>query len=217
MSFVTLVRHGQANNGARTEEDYDKLSELGHEQARLAGAYLAQTNHGIREVVTGSLNRQRDTGRAIADALGVGVSEDERLNEINYFALEASMQSYRPFIPGGRDEFILHFPQIMQAWKDGHIGCRNETFAEYEQRVLDVLSEAESTGGRLLATSGGIIGMMMRHVLDLSVDAFSHALLQVHNASIHQYQIEAGGRRLVRFNATPHFDPIDQSHKRTFI
>ena len=135
MSFVTLVRHGQANNGARTEEDYDKLSELGHEQARLAGAYLAQTNHGIREVVTGSLNRQRDTGRAIADALGVGVSEDERLNEINYFALEASMQSYRPFIPGGRDEFILHFPQIMQAWQDGHICCPNETFAEYERRT----------------------------------------------------------------------------------
>ena len=37
MGELTLIRHGQANSGATTEEDYDRLSDLGHTQARLLG------------------------------------------------------------------------------------------------------------------------------------------------------------------------------------
>ena len=33
MSHVTLVRHGQANSSARDELGYDRLSELGWQQA----------------------------------------------------------------------------------------------------------------------------------------------------------------------------------------
>ncbi len=217
MSMVTLVRHGQANTGARDEESYDNLSGLGWQQAELTGQYLAQTSHQISKVISGTLRRQRGTAERIAKELGLVVEEDPRLNEIEYFALEASMRRNIPDTPASREEFMLHFPQVMEAWRLGEISCPSETFVEYERRVSEVLAEAEARGETLLVTSGGIIGMMMRLVLDLSVEAFSHALLQVHNASLHRYQIEAGGRRLVTFNATPQFDPPEQEHARTFI
>ena len=217
MSVVTLVRHGQANTGARDEESYDRLSELGRIQAKLTGEYLAATDHGVRRVIAGTLNRQRDTGAEIATALGLAITQDDRLNEIDYFSLEASMAEHVPESPANREEFLLHFPQVMQAWQDGVISCERETFDDYEARVMSVLTEAEEADGTLLVTSGGIVGMMMKLVLDLSVDAFSHALLQVHNASLHQYQIEAGGRRLVTFNSTPQFATPDLAHARTFI
>ena len=40
MSFITLIRHGQANSSATTEEGYDNLSELGKTQARWLGEQI---------------------------------------------------------------------------------------------------------------------------------------------------------------------------------
>ncbi len=40
MSHITPIRHGQANTGARTEADYDRLSPLGHQQAAWLGDHL---------------------------------------------------------------------------------------------------------------------------------------------------------------------------------
>lgn len=40
MSEVMLIRHGQANTGARTEEDYDRLSDLGRRQAEWLADHL---------------------------------------------------------------------------------------------------------------------------------------------------------------------------------
>ena len=37
MGEIVLIRHGQANSHATTEEDYDRLSPLGHDQARWVG------------------------------------------------------------------------------------------------------------------------------------------------------------------------------------
>jgi broad specificity phosphatase PhoE len=41
MGQLYLIRHGQASFGA---EDYDNLSELGHQQAQQLGAYFKQKN-----------------------------------------------------------------------------------------------------------------------------------------------------------------------------
>ena len=40
MTDVTLIRHGQANSGARSEEDDDRLSPHGHQQAKRLGEHL---------------------------------------------------------------------------------------------------------------------------------------------------------------------------------
>ena len=40
MSHITLIRHGQANSQARDEASYDRLSDLGHQQAAWLGEWL---------------------------------------------------------------------------------------------------------------------------------------------------------------------------------
>ena len=120
-------------------------------------------------------------------------------------------------MPDSRETFMEHFPELMKAWAEGRISCPNEDFAGFEARVIDALDWAETHPGTVLVTSGGVIGMTLRHVLGLSLEAFSHVLLQIHNSSVHQYQIEAGSRRLVNFNSTPHLDSIDRAGTRTHI
>ncbi len=66
MTHLYLVRHGQASFGA---DDYDKLSEVGHQQSRWLGEYLAE--RGVRPglVMTGSLRRHRETWEGMAAGL----------------------------------------------------------------------------------------------------------------------------------------------------
>ena len=64
MGTITLVRHGQANSSAKTEEDYDRLSPLGHQQAAWLGDWLAQGGEGFDLVLSGSLRRHIETAEA---------------------------------------------------------------------------------------------------------------------------------------------------------
>lgn len=58
MTTILLARHGQASFGA---ENYDKLSELGCEQARLLGQHYGAAGRRIDAIFSGSLLRQRDS------------------------------------------------------------------------------------------------------------------------------------------------------------
>ena len=81
MPIVLLIRHAQASFGTA---DYDVLSERGH--AQVEALHRALTRRGIvaDRVVTGSLRRQRDTGRPWsqgAGAAGVGRRALERARQ----------------------------------------------------------------------------------------------------------------------------------------
>ncbi len=58
MITLLLARHGQASFGAK---NYDKLSALGCQQARLLGQHYARTGRRIDTILSGSLVRQRDS------------------------------------------------------------------------------------------------------------------------------------------------------------
>lgn len=218
MTRVTLVRHGQAQTGAIDEASYDRLSPLGRQQAAWLGDYLAVTSSGVSRVVSGPMRRQQQTATEIAQALSLKVERDTRLVEINYFALAASLERRRSIgLPTDRRGFLAHLPQVMAAWHDGAIENPDETFDNFQARVLGALDEAEAKDGTLLVTSGGVIGMAIRHVLSLELDAFSHVLLQTNNASLHRYEVEFDQRRLVTFNAIPHLDIPGREHARTYV
>src|ERR1700686_3945141 len=61
MGTVLLVRHAQASFGSA---DYDRLSDLGIEQARLLGAWLSSRGRGIDLAGTGRPQRHRQTEQA---------------------------------------------------------------------------------------------------------------------------------------------------------
>ena len=64
MSNVYLVRHGQAG----TRDDYDSLSGLGRQQARLLGEYFVAEAIEFSAVYCGSMNRQQQTASEVSAA-----------------------------------------------------------------------------------------------------------------------------------------------------
>ena len=101
MGELTLIRHGQANSGATTEEDYDRLSALGHTQAALLGDWMRAHADPFDLVLSGTMRRHRET------AAGMGYAPeifDERLNEMEYFALARDMQVHHDIAPPNSPE-----------------------------------------------------------------------------------------------------------------
>ena len=67
MGNLYLVRHGQASFG---EDDYDKLSALGHKQSVRLGEYFAARGVTFDAVITGTLRRHAETFAGMAQGLG---------------------------------------------------------------------------------------------------------------------------------------------------
>ena len=212
MGEIILVRHGQANSAARDEENYDRLSALGHQQARWLGDYLRDREQPFDKVISGSLRRHQET------AAGLGHDTpliDPRLNEMDYFNLGQSLQDVHGVPVPGPEEFAVHMPQVMEAWHRAEIKG-NETFASFEARVTSVLQEAAQPGVRVLCvTSGGVIGMIIRHLLQLDPRRMAHILLPIMNTSIHRVHVTPQGPILGGFNAVPHLDRTDRAHAVT--
>ena len=215
MGELYLVRHGQANSGATTEEDYDRLSDLGHAQAKLLGQWMHEHEAPFDLTLAGTMRRHRET------ASGMGVtpdSFDERLNEMEYFALARDMQVHHNVAPpASPEDFAVHMPQTLAAWEQATING-SEPFAVFETRILSALAEAAKPGKRVLCvTSGGVISMVMRGALGLSTDQMAHVLLQIYNSSLHKFRIRPEGTFLTAFNAVPHLDPPHLADHRTHL
>ena len=87
MPEITLVRHGQAKQNATSEEDYDRLSDLGRTQAKWAGEHLRKLKLSYDAIVTGTLTRQIDTQILMNIDTKAPVVRDERFNEIRLYDL----------------------------------------------------------------------------------------------------------------------------------
>lgn len=212
MGEIILVRHGQANSAAKDEESYDRLSDLGHQQAKWLGEYLTDREGPFDKVICGSLRRHQET------AAGIGYQEpqiDARLNEMDYFNLGQALEDVHGVPFPSPEEFAAHVPQVMEAWHKAEI-MGVETFASFETRVTAVLQEAATPGSRVLCvTSGGVIGMIIRHLLKLDPTRLAHVLLPIMNSSLHRVHVIPQGPILASFNAVPHLDRDDRLHART--
>lgn len=212
MGEIILVRHGQANSAAQDEESYDRLSDLGHQQSAWLGEYLRVREDSFDKVICGSLRRHRET------AAGIGFESpliDPRLNEMDYFNLGRALEEVHGIPFPGPDEFAAHAPQVMEAWHRAEIKGV-ETFASFETRVTAVLQEAIAPGVRVLCvTSGGVIGMIMRHLLALDPTRMAHILLPIMNTSLHRVRVTPQGPILAGYNAVPHLDDPTRRHAVT--
>lgn len=215
MGELYLVRHGQANSGATSEEEYDRLSDLGHRQAALLGDWMRTHEAPFDLTLSGTMRRHLET------ANGMGYTpdkQDDRLNEMHYFALARDMQVNHGIAPPvGPDDFAVHMPQTLAAWEQATIDGA-EPFATFETRILSALSEAAKPGKRVLCvTSGGVISMVMRGALGLSTDQMAHVLLPIYNSSLHKFRIRPEGTFLMAFNGIPHLDPPHLADHRTHL
>ncbi len=212
MGEIVLVRHGQANSDAQDEASYDRLSDLGRQQAAWLGGWFEAQGERFDSVLAGSLVRHRQTAAAMGRA---EAATDPRLNEMDYFNLGRALEEANGVPMPGPDEFAAHVPQVMEAWHRAEIQG-DESFAAFEARVTGVLAEATQPGRRVLCvTSGGVIGMMIRHLLGLDPTRLAHVLLPILNTSIHRILVTPHGPILAGYNAVPHLDTADRAHART--
>ena len=216
MAEIILVRHGQANSHATDDASYDRLSDLGREQAGWLGAHLRDTNPHFDRVITGTLSRQADTARA----MGYEITEqDARLNELTYFALARALEDQHG-VPAPRDamEFAKYLPQVIDHWTQDRLDGVPERFGEFSARTTQIIDEIARMPGRtLVVTSGGVIGMTVRHTLGLQNGGMAKIMLQIMNSSLHRLEYVHDMLMLGAFNATPHLDAPDRAHARTFV
>lgn len=216
MSHITLVRHGQANTGARDEQSYDKLSPLGHQQAAWLGDHLRDSASHHARVYTGTLIRHQETAAAMGHAQAI---RDPRLNELEYFTLAQLLQEQRGVaIPTEREGFINHLPTVFAAWQNGDIDGPPESFQNFEQRVSDAMHDiAAGSGPALVVTSGGLIAMAMRRFLNLDIGGMANMALAIMNTSVHRLYPIGGQLSPVLFNAIPHLEQPDRHYAQTHL
>ena len=219
MSHIVLVRHGQANTGAKDEGDYDKLSPLGHQQAGWLGDHFRHKGDIFAHVWTGTLRRHMETADGIAAETPGPITRDDRLNELEYFTMSQLLaEQHGITLPDNREGFVRHLPALFGHWQDGKLEGAPESFDHFETRVRDVLAEISALPGRsLVVTSGGLIGMAMRLTLGLEMLAFCNVCLSIQNTSVSSWLPLEGNLALTQFNALPHLDTPDRLFAQTHI
>ncbi|CAN0601590.1 unnamed protein product, partial [Ectocarpus sp. 12 AP-2014] len=165
-------------------------------------------------ILSGTLRRHRET----AAGMQVAAEEDARLNEIEYYTLSHALLAVKGEPLPNNDTFPDHMPKMFEAWAAAEIEG-NETYENFETRIRDLLAEAAVPGRRVLCvTSGGVIGMVLRHVLDLDIRAMSDVMLPIWNTSIHRLHVGRDARPvLAGFNAIPHLEHPDRASARTHV
>lgn len=212
MGTITFIRHGQANSSATDEESYDQLSDLGRDQARWLGEWFRMQGEVFDHIRCGTLRRHVQT----AEAMGISADQaDPRLNEMDYFNLSEALEKTAGISRPTGDGFAHHIPVLLEAWHRAEISGQ-ESFAAFEARVAGLLDDVSAPGRNVLCvTSGGVIGMIMRILLELSPRRMAHVLLPIHNTAITRVHVTPVGEILAGFNAIPHLAQAERAHART--
>ena len=218
MGVLLLIRHGQASLGVA---DYDRLSQIGHDQARRTGGRLAQADLSIDRIVCGAMQRQRDTALAILAELGIAESRlhiDDRLDEYDHAGVLAEHTSSRISFATARTaqsrrELQSALDQAVAHWiaRDGESGETDsgpgETHRAFVERVRAVLDELTAApGGTVAVSSGGVIAAMTAHVVGLPVDGWPALARTMVNASITKLISGEAGTHLLSFNDHAHLE-----------
>jgi broad specificity phosphatase PhoE len=185
MGQIYLVRHGQASFDAA---EYDELSQLGGEQARLLGRWFSTCGQRFTRIVTGSLKRHRQTAEACVGALpdalkpANGWSVDPGFDEYDHdeiltrhrsdfadpgAARKALAQSDNP-----RRAFQEIFSAAMARWMSGaHDPEYRESWTAFRVRCVAALKrlteEAGSSQTAIVFTSGGPIAAICQELLGM--------------------------------------------------
>ncbi len=213
---IYLVRHGQASFGAA---NYDQLSALGTQQSTWLGEYFAQRQIRFDSVITGTMQRHRQTAQAIQNAMGDTQLRQEHsgLNEYDFSALHDTVARHQDFPRTPTDEekiaFYRQLKKALHLWATDKLDATMpETWVQFKARVHAGLhAAAESPARRILVvSSGGPLGVAIQHALDAPDAAAVESSLLVRNACFCHYYVTGSGLRLSSFNAVPHLDQPDR-------
>ena len=235
MTEITLVRHGQASFGS---DDYDKLSELGEQQALWLGEYFGERKLRFDRVVIGSQLRHRQTAEGIVEGMAQGSVEGRAqspgfeihpgFNEYNFQALvEYYSTQYPEEINTGYDDrrhFYAILRKALMAWsEDSLAGAMPESWTDFCDRITAAMNFASTAQQQkpgkekvLVVSSGGPISMIMKQTLELSTHHMVSLNLQVINSSFSRFLRTAKNTHLLSFNNISHLDQLSRLDSITY-
>lgn len=185
MGQILLVRHGQAQFAS---DDYDRLSDLGREQAKLLGDWFTQRDRKLDAAVTGNMRRHRETAEACLMQMparlrpGDDWRSDGGFDE--YDADEvvlchrpefADSEALRAHIRAAEDPkraFQGMFADAMTRWMCGRFDSEyRESWRAFQGRSVAALKRVVEGAGPsqrvVVFTSGGPIAAICQHLLGL--------------------------------------------------
>jgi broad specificity phosphatase PhoE len=217
VSRLLLIRHGQASFGAA---DYDVLSDLGAEQSRCLGAYLADRSIAIDALYQGPCARHLDTARHMRDAAAAGGQPLPDPIDIAGLDEYPAFELLRYWMPQLRERHpdlaaallggsARAMEEITQMWARGELETGElESFADFEARVLASLDDIRSRHGSgatvAVVTSGGPIAVAVKRCLELAPDKAIAVAWVVLNSAIIELAFSGDRLGLVALNRIPH-------------
>ncbi|WP_233270296.1 histidine phosphatase family protein [Chachezhania sediminis] len=215
MAELLVVRHGQASFGT---DNYDKLSELGHEQARLTGEALRGAGWIPDRTITGTLVRQKET----LESMGFGGAAEEHsgLNEYDFHdILNARFGGDVPH--DVRKDRKTHYQTLRDTileWQEGGIGTAAESWLDFSGRVEAARKFAVDTDARrvLVVSSGGVIGQLVASAVGAPNPIMMTLNLQAKNTGMTKFIFNKSVFYLHEFNATPQFATAEKAKLLTY-
>jgi broad specificity phosphatase PhoE len=227
---IYFIRHAQA--GSR--DNYDVLSELGAEQSRKLGEFLAGQGIELGAAYSGGMRRQRETAEIACDAIARAgrnapeVMADERWNEFSlisvYRAIARRMMKDDSVFARDIEEMqqaIARDPHttggavgrcdqaVIRAWmEDRYSDYEGESWASFRSRITtcstDLCSNHNSEKAIAIFTSATPIAIIAGAALGLSDEKLLSILGVIYNTSVSLMRARGGELRLFTFNSTPH-------------
>ena len=231
MALLFLVRHGQASFGTA---DYDRLSDLGRQQARWLGEYFSERGLHFKRVVAGTLKRQQDTaseilaamqaaGTAEARAAAAQIDTHAGLDEYNGEALYHAHTGGRDVLEHQQRDYRDYWRTLktaMHAWAAGTLTGTPETWEAFGARTRAALSAACAGAARddaiLVVSSGGAISRAVIDIINAPGATAIEFNLQFRNTGVCELIAGTDATRLLSFNTLPHLDRTGRRASITF-
>lgn len=178
MTALLLARHGETdwNRNHRWQgHTGPPLNETGRRQARALAAQI----DGVEAVYSSDTERARKTAEIVAGRLGVTVSTDARLREVNFGDWEGLT----------RQEIDARYAGAFTRWEacERPLPAGVEPDEDMAERVLEALheiAEAHPDGRVLVVTSGGPIRAAEAHIEAIDQKTARRTLRTIENCSL---------------------------------
>lgn len=224
MGDLFVIRHGQASFG---QADYDRLSERGLRQARLAAGFFRQIGTRFQTVYSGSLQRQTATAEPLLSCLHPEAASRElsirpEFNEYDSATIiqqqipgllreDPSLEQDLPRLQTDRRALQRILERSLLRWMSVPEETEGlESWEAFNRRVREgirrILEECGPGKTVALVTSGGPLSAILKMALSLSDPETIHLAWQVRNASISTFKYNRDRVTLASFNSVAHLE-----------
>ncbi len=238
MAKLQLIRHGQA---MFLTDNYDRLSELGHTQAKAIGHCLAAEAAAPDRYFHGTLTRQRETLAGIiaaADATGAAAvtevaafdefpfepmmrAQIERLSAIDPNVAKTATAFASATEKSERLRLIQHLLEVcIEDWVDGDHSDEAAGIPSWRafcQRVGsaldDVIASAPAGSHSAVVSSGGVVAVAVQRVMEAPPVMAARLCWRVCNASLTQFSFSASRVSLDHFNRVGHLPATQRTYR----